>query len=203
MTYYDSQYNIAGNKGDHLDTVYTPFDQTGGFTVTGDLYEDYDAKENKMKLYAGWQANTYEVRYYYGDNASDKSALGSSPVESITVADKLVAAEKAEEVLTATVVFDKYYDAQYLNRVGYTFLGWTLYGFTYELDENGKVKHPDDLDIVYRATYSTNNNEDKFILNKDAITIEGLKNSGYYMNTNLLCNILLNYIHILFCYFHQ
>ncbi|MBQ8425954.1 MAG: InlB B-repeat-containing protein [Clostridia bacterium] len=120
-----------------------------------------------MTLYAGWVSNEYEVRYYYSDVNSKKNAIGSSPVESITVGNKLVAAEKYNEVLTRTLIFDKVYTPQYLNRIGYTFLGWT-FGF-------------DSKNVVANDSLVTYPADTPICLNKNAIEIKDLYDTAYYM----------------------
>ena len=143
------------------------------FYVQGDFVESYNI--HTISISAGWQANTYDVTYYFSDvnsaknnnnnnwkNGADYNYITTSPIETQSVgyfneAGSLVTVNTA---FTSKLVFDKEYDyVQFLTRIGYRFKGWR-----FGLDSN--------------VTFGENQ---KVILDANSIAISLLDNETKYV----------------------
>ena len=142
VNYDESTHN------DNMNIEWDPDDNS--FTVHGSaITEQYN--EHLISIFAGWQANTYQLTYYYSDVNSAKnydnnlsnpytglenSYRTTSPVETltklqgggfITTSDPLYTLNRANDAtkfFRKEMIFDKEYDPEYLTRIGYTFMGW-------------------------------------------------------------------------------
>ena len=111
------------------------------FIVSGDaIIEKYH--EHLITIFAGWQANTYSLTYYYSDVDSIKnydnnlsnpfsgatySYRTSSPIETLSryeAGNLQTTDDLTKQFFRTEMIFDKEYSPEFLTRIGYTFKGW-------------------------------------------------------------------------------